>query len=184
MSHKLVHIGDPVLRQVARELSREEILSAEIQALIHQMKEIMYSAPGVGLAAPQIGKSLQIVTIEDKEEYYISLLSSDQIKERERKPVPFHVIINPKIIHKGEDTKEFYERCLSVPYIFGIVPRALEITIEYLNEKAEPTTIQARGWYARILQHEIDHLQGTLCLDRTKLHTCTTLENYETFWKH
>ncbi len=184
MSHKLVQIGDPVLRKVARELSKEEILSSEIQALIHQMKDIMHSAPGVGLAAPQIGRSLQIITIEDKEEYYISMLSPDQIRERERKPVPFHVIINPKIIYKGEDTKEFYERCLSVPYIFGIVPRALEIKVGCLNEKAELTTIQARGWYARILQHEIDHLQGTLCLDRTELHTCTTLENYEVFGKH
>jgi len=182
MKLKIVQTGDPVLRLQARELSVEEILSAEIQHLIELMKETMRDAPGVGVAAPQIGESLQIAVIEDRQEF-MQNFSVEQLKERERSPVPFHVIINPKITIKEADTVEFYEGCLSVAGFVGLVPRAIAVKVECLNEQAIPVTIQARGWYARILQHEIDHLHGKLCIDRMKIQSFTTFENYNKYLK-
>lgn len=181
MMLKILEIGDPILRQKARELSVEEILSPAIQQLIVDMKETMHKAPGTGLAAPQVGKALQLILIEDKKEY-IQHLSAQQIAERHRIVVPFHVLINPKISIEESETAEFYEKCLSVP-AWGIVPRAFAVRVECLNEKAEPCTIKAKGWYARVLQHEIDHLNGVLCLDRMRLETFTTVENYAKYWK-
>ncbi len=176
----IVQIGDPVLRLPARELYVEEILSPEIQSLIQDMKETMRTAPGVGLAAPQIGHPLQIVVVEDMDH---SFLTPEQIKERERHKVPFHVIINPKITKDETEMAEFFEGCLSVPRFMGVVPRAKSVQVDCLNERAEPVTIRAKGWYARILQHEIDHLYGTLYIDRAYLKTLSTDENYTKLWK-
>jgi peptide deformylase len=180
---KIIQVGDPLLRQKTRELSKEEILSPSIQQLIQLMKKTMDDAPGVGLAAPQIGESLQLIVIEDKQEFTQGL-TEEQIKQRERSPVPFHVIINPKIILDNTESVEFYEGCLSSEGFVGIVPRARKVTVECLNEQAMPVTIHASGWYARILQHEIDHLHGTLCIDRTKMQSLTTFENYIRYWKN
>lgn len=182
MKLKILQVGEPVLRQQARELSIEEILSPTIQELILLMKETMWDAPGVGLAAPQIGESLQLIVIEDRPEY-VKILSDEQAKTRQRLPVPFHVIINPKITVKENNTDEFYEGCLSVAGFVGLVPRALAVKVECLDERANPVTIEATGWYARILQHEIDHLQGTLCIDRMKIQSFTSFDNYNRYWK-
>ncbi|MBP9842197.1 MAG: peptide deformylase [Simkaniaceae bacterium] len=172
----IVQVGHPVLRQTARELSVEEILSPEIQDLIETMKATMRAAPGVGLAAPQIGKSLQLAVIEDMDH---SHLNAQQLAERNRYPVPFHVIINPRIyIEESTDKPEFFEGCLSVPEFVGVVPRAESVRVECLNEQGKPVVIQAKGWYARILQHEIDHLNGTLYIDKAQLPTLMTAENY------
>lgn len=177
----IVEVGDPVLRHPARLLTVEEILSPEIQTLIGVMRETMRAAPGVGLAAPQIGRSIQLVVIEDMDQ---SRLTPEQIRERERYPVPFHVVINPRLtIEEGARTTEFFEGCLSCCEFLGVVPRAESVTVKCLNERAEEVTIHAKGWYARILQHEIDHLNGTLYLDRVVLRTLTTGENYDAFWK-
>lgn len=183
MTLKIVEIGDPVLRQQARLLSKEEILSRPIQELIEKMKNTMREAPGVGLAAPQIGLPIQLAVIEDPFEYQCHL-TSDQLTERERSVVPFHVIINPKLIIEEEELAEFFEGCLSIPSLIGVVPRAKSVRVECLNEKAEPITIRARGWYARILQHEIDHLNGFLYLDHVHTRTLTTSENFNEFWKN
>jgi peptide deformylase len=172
----ILQIGHPILRQTARELSIEEIRSPEIQNLIELMKTTMRAAPGVGLAAPQIGKSLQLAVIEDMDH---SHLNAKQLAERNRYPVPFHVIINPRLyIEEETDTAEFFEGCLSVPELIGIVPRAQSVRVECLNERGEPVVIQARGWYARILQHEINHLNGILYIDKAYLPTLMTTENY------
>jgi peptide deformylase len=179
MKLKIIQAGDPLLRQQTKELSKEEILSPSIQQLI----QLMYDAPGVGLAAPQIGESLQLIVIEDKQEYTQGF-TEEQIKQRERSPVPFHVIINPKITIDKSESIEFYEGCLSVAGFVGLVPRASMVTVACLNEHAMPITIHASGWYARILQHEIDHLHGTLCIDRTKIQSLTTFENYIRYWKN
>lgn len=182
MKLKIVQVGDPVLRQTARELSATEILSDPIQQLIALMKETMHDAPGVGLAAPQIGESLQLVVIEDCAEYHVNI-TPEQAKQRQRVPVPFHVIINPKITVGHNESVEFYEGCMSVAGLVGLVPRALTVSVECLNENAQPVTIHASGWYARILQHEIDHLHGTLCIDHMKMHSLTSLENFNRYWK-
>ncbi len=179
-TRELVQMGDPVLRVPARELSTQEILSPQIQDLIEVMKATMRAASGVGLAAPQIGEPLQLAVIEDLDHAH---LTAEQLQERERSQVPFHVIINPKLYVEGADTAQFFEGCLSIPGFMGIVPRALSVRLECLNEKAEPCTITAKDWYARILQHEIDHLNGILYLDRALLPTIMTEENYSKYWK-
>lgn len=182
MKLKILQLGEPVLRQQARELPQQEILSPFIQDLISLMKETMYDAPGVGLAAPQIGLSIQLAVIEDRSQY-MQNLSPAELAERERAAVPFHVIINPRIVSRSDEQVELFEACLSITPFTGLVTRNLAITVECLNEKAEPVTIQARGWYARILQHEIDHLHGTVCLDRGRDRSFMTIENYTKYWK-
>lgn len=178
---EITKVGDPVLRKVARELSIEEIQSPEIQTLIEKMTVTMREGQGCGLAAPQIGYDLQIIVIEDMR---LGHLTEKQLQERNRVPTPFHVIINPKLhIDENADYVEFFEGCLSVPEIMSVVPRAMTVSVEGLNERGESIRINASGWYARILQHEIDHLKGILCLDRAHLRTMTTFANYDNIWK-
>lgn len=182
MRLQIVQAGEERLRVPARELSREEILSEKTRKLIGHMKETMRHAPGVGLAAPQVGISLQLAVVEDREDYH-KKLTPEQLAERQRQPVPFHVIINPRIVSSENTDVEFFEGCLSVSGYSAIVPRARAVTVEYLNEVAETKTVHAVGWYARILQHEIDHLAGILYVDRMKTRTLTTLDNLERVWK-
>jgi peptide deformylase len=182
MNLEIVQVGDPVLRQRARPLTPAEIASREISDLIKSMRKCMEDAPGVGLAAPQVGLSLQLAVIEDREEYHKDV-AAEQLRERERRPVPFHVLINPKIIETGAEKAEFFEGCLSLSGFLGLVPRARTVRVECLNEHAQPTVIVASGWYARILQHEIDHLNGALYIDRMHSRTFTSLENWTQFWK-
>jgi peptide deformylase len=97
--------------------------------------------------------------------------------------VPFHVIINPEITLLGEDWADFYEGCLSLSGFSAVVPRARRIRIACLDENSGSRSIEASGWYARILQHEIDHLHGTLYIDRMDSRTFTSLDNWGRFWK-
>ena len=182
MRLKIVQAGEPVLRQVTRPLTREEILGDEIQRLIHDMKDTMRDAPGVGLAAPQIGLSLQLAVIEDREES-LKDLPSQELADKDRRPVPFHAIINPQITLTGDDEAPFYEGCLSLAGFSAVVPRARTVRVEYLDQQGEPRSVEASGWYARILQHEIDHLQGTLYIDRMHTRTFTSVDNWNRFWK-
>ena len=177
MRLKIMQTGEPVLRESARLLTPPEIVSEEIQRLIREMRETMRDAPGVGLAAPQVGLPLQLAVIEDREDL-LKGLSADDLAERERRPVPFHVVINPVIAYSSDEKRNFYEGCLSLPGFSALVPRARTIRVEYLDERAEPQFVQASGWYARILQHEIDHLRGTLYIDRMQSRTFTTLDNW------
>lgn len=179
---QIIQTGEEVLRAQARELSRVEILSEKTRDLIEHMRETLRHAPGVGLAAPQVGRFLQLAVIEDREEYH-KKLTAEQLTERQRQPVPFHVIINPRIVSSENTDVEFFEGCLSVAGYSAIVPRARAVTVEYLNESAETKRVHAVGWYARILQHEIDHLAGILYVDRMQARTLTTLDNLERVWK-
>jgi peptide deformylase len=179
---KIVQAGDPVLRRAARALRPNEIRSREIRELIQQMKEAMYAAPGVGLAAPQIGQGIQLAVIEDRPAY-IQDWTPEQLAERERKAVPFHVIINPKITLVGEERVEYFEGCLSLTNLIALVPRARSVRVECVDEKGEAKVIEANGWYARILQHEIDHLGGKMYVDHMYPRTLMTVENYTRHWK-
>jgi peptide deformylase len=128
-----------------------------------------------------VGVSLQIAVIEDREEY-LKFLKPEDVKARDRRPVAFHVIINPTLtILHSEKQANFFEGCLSVDGYMGKVSRALEVKVDALNEKGEPITIHAQGWYARILQHEIGHLNGTLYIDHMDTKTFTTVENYKKY---
>ena len=182
MRLKIVQSGEPVLRAQARQLTREEIIADEIQRLIQDMRETMRDAPGVGLAAPQVGVPLQLAVIEDREEL-LSSLPSQELAEKERQPVPFHVIVNPEITLREDDRADFYKGCLSLAGFSAVVPRARRVRVAYLNEHGEPQCVEASGWYARILQHEIDHLRGTLYIDRMESRTFTSLDNWSRFWK-
>ena len=179
---EIVQTGDPILRRTGRPLTPNEIKSSSIQQLIESMRDTMRDAPGVGLAAPQIGESLQLAVIEDRTEY-IEDVSADQLKERQRRAIDFHVIINPKISFVDDSAAEFFEGCLSVDGFGALVRRSLNVRVDCLNERAERITIAAHGWYARILQHEIDHLNGALYIDRMETRTFSTNENLLQYWR-
>ena len=183
MKLAIVQAGDPVLRKKGRALTKEEIVSPWIQELIELMRDAMREAPGVGLAAPQIGESIQLAVIEDRAEY-LADLSAEQLAKTQRAEIPFHVIINPKLTVVGDSSAVFFEGCLSVTGFSAVVDRALKVRVECLNEHGEAVTINAQGWYARILQHEIDHLNGILYIDRMKTRTLTTAENMFLFWRN
>jgi peptide deformylase len=193
----IVQVGDPVLRQTARALTAEEIRSRQTRQLIDKMRQTMQDAPGVGLAAPQIGLSLQIAVIEDSEDY-LEEIPDEQLTERERRPVPFHVLINPVILgetyatHGSRAAQDraasgesviFYEGCLSLSGFTALVPRARRVRVSCLDEHGKRKIIEASGWYARILQHEIDHLSGRLYIDRMDSRSFSSLDNFATFWK-
>jgi peptide deformylase len=179
---KIVQVGEPVLRQRARPLSQEEIALPETQQLIVWMHETMRDAPGVGLAAPQVGLPLQLAVIEDRPEYSRDI-AADRLAERERQAVPFQVLINPRIVERSEDQVEFFEGCLSLGGFTALVKRSRQVTVEYWDECGQPGRISAQGWYARILQHEIDHLDGRLYIDRMEPRSFMSIDNLTRHWK-
>lgn len=179
---KLLQVGEPVLRETARRLTREEIGSDRIRQLIESMHETLNDAPGVGLAAPQIGEGVQLAVIEDLAEYMKDVPQED-LAIRERRPIPFHVIINPRITSFHGETVEFFEGCLSLTGFMALVPRARKVSVECLDERGNERIITASGWYARILQHEIDHLNGTIYIDRMHSRTFASVENYKKYPK-
>ena len=179
---KLLQLGEPLLRDRARPLAEEEIHSTYIQELILSMRDTLRDAPGVGLAAPQLGVPIQLAIIEDQPEYWTELSAGD-LAARERTAVPFHVVINPRITLASEPSIEFFEGCLSLTGFTALVPRSREVKVECLDDCAEAKRIHASGWYARILQHEIDHLNGTIYVDRMRSRSFMSMENYKRFWK-
>jgi peptide deformylase len=180
---EIVQAGDPVLRQLARALRADEIASASLQKTIADMLETLRLAPGVGLAAPQIGLGVSLAIIEDREQYQSSW-SADQLRARGRVPVPFQVLINPELEVDNRSTVDFFEGCLSLAGYTAQVPRHSHVRVRCLNERGEKQIIEAEGWYARILQHEIDHLNGTLYIDRMKPRTFMSIKNYQDRWRN
>jgi peptide deformylase len=146
-----------------------------MQDLVATMIATMRAAPGVGLAAPQIGVPLRVIVLEDRAELQKNLTANER-RERERSPFPTRVIFNPVLKPVGEERVMFFEGCLSVKGFVGLVDRSLEVEVTGLDEKAEPQTWRVRGWPARILQHEVDHLDGTLYVDRMKTRSFATAD--------
>ncbi len=182
MRIKIATVGEIVLRTPARPLTVDEIQSTETCELIEHMRETLRDAPGVGLAAPQIGLPLQLAVIEDRAEYQTSF-SEAELVDRGRYPIPFHVIVNPSIELLAPPGVNFFEGCLSLPGFTAVVPRSHRVVVNCLNEKGKPVCIEAEGWYARILQHEIDHLQGTLYIDRMLSRSFCSLDQFNRHWK-
>ena len=180
---EIVQVGDPVLRQHARPLSANEITSERTQQTIADMLEALRLAPGVGLAAPQVGLGIQLAIIEDRAEYQTSW-SSEQLRARGRVPVGFHVLINPELEIDASSEVEFFEGCLSVAGYTAGVPRFRRARVRYLDQQGNRQIIAAEGWYARILQHEIDHLNGALYIDRMKSRTFMSVKNYLDRWRN
>lgn len=179
---KLRQAGDLVLRQPTRPLSVEEIHSPHIQRLIEAMRDTLHDAPGVGLAAPQVGFGLALAIIEDRAEYQQNV-SAAELAEKGRVPVPFQVIANPTLHMIDPSPRLFFEGCLSVAGFTALVPRAAKVRVEALDETGCPKVIEAEGWYARILQHEIDHLQGRLYLDSMLPRSFMSNANHARHWK-
>lgn len=187
MDLKLVLVGDPILRQTARKLTESEIRSPYIQELITSMRATMHETLGVGLAAPQVGESLQLIILED---WGAAKLSPEQQAVRERYPVPFQVIINPIMTVTDTTQISWFESCLSVgghmaydDRLWAIVPRNVSVRVAGLDQNGMPITIDARGWHARILQHEIDHVSGRLYVDSMNSRSLTTKGNIDRYWK-
>lgn len=179
---KIVQTGEPVLRQKARELTVDEVRSAAVRQLVELMRATMYDAPGVGLAAPQIGLPLQLAVLEDKPEYHRDI-APEVLAERGRAAVPFQVVINPRLTLADDTPVQFFEGCLSLSGFSALVPRAPRVRVDCLDHNGEPVVIEASGWHARILQHEIDHLNGILYIDRMLSRSLTTLDNFSRYWK-
>jgi len=164
--------GTPLLREPAVPIKIERIKDADVQEVIENMVELLRgpnvpgsSPKGVGLSAPQIGVPSQIIVLEDIESE-IEKLESGEAEKMERRPFACKVIINPTVTPIGSERRVFFEGCLSVPGYRGLVERALEVEVTGWDAAAKPVKFRARGWEARILQHEYDHLQGVLYVDR------------------
>jgi peptide deformylase len=164
-------MGHPVLRVKARDLTPEEIQSDDFEALLEDMVDTMEEYGGIGLAAPQIHESLAVAIIEYSDDHP---RYSEQAKEggggpsEALKSIPLSVFINPKITVLDSEEQGFWEGCLSVPEIRGLVYRPRKIRVDFLGRDAKPRTIVAEGFLATVFQHELDHLDGTLFVDRIR----------------
>ena len=150
---EIITIPQPTLRRKARKVIS---FGPELQTLIDDMVETMREAPGVGLAAPQIDISWRVVVVEFGDE------------ENEDIPAKLYTIVNPEISRFSQETDTGTEGCLSIPGYLGDVERSKEITVKGYSRHGQPVRIKAKGWLARIFQHEIDHLDGVLFIDRAQ----------------
>jgi peptide deformylase len=161
----IVKAGFPVLRSRAAEVAPTAIPTPRFQQLVASMVEAMRAAPGVGLAAPQLGVGERVIVLEDREALMGRLVEEER-RVRERVPFALRTIVNPVVEPVGSARVTFFEGCLSVPGYMALVERHLEVSVSGLDEHGAPVSWQVRGWPARILQHEVDHLDGMLYVDR------------------
>jgi peptide deformylase len=153
-------MGHPVLRQKARPLKPSEIQSEEIKRLIADMIETMHEYGGIGLAAPQVHEPIQLALVEYEEE-------NERYPDKGQKQ-PLCVVINPRITVLDEKEQGFWEGCLSVPELRGFVDRPRKVQIDFLDETGKARKIVAEDFLATVFQHELDHLDGKLFVDRMK----------------
>ncbi len=149
----IVTFPEPSLRLKSKHVTN---FDKDLQTLIDNMFETMRAAPGVGLAAPQIGESLRLVVVEYTDD-----------EDENAKPKKY-ALINPEIVKRSEETVTAVEGCLSLPGLAGVVERHEAVTVKAKNRFGKPLKIEAEGWLARIFQHEIDHLDGVLYIDRAE----------------
>jgi peptide deformylase len=173
----IVEAGDLVLRRRAEPVAEGAIGSTEISELIDAMATALSDAGGVGLAAPQIGVPLRVVLVQDPPEFHTDI-PSEVLVERERTEIPPYVLINPELELVGEETRTFFEGCLSIDGYCGLVPRARSVRVRWLDPSGTRHDAVRTGWHARILQHEIDHLEGVLYVDRVLTRTFMTTRQY------
>lgn len=156
----IVAYGDPILKQRAKEISSS---SNDLEILLKNMWETMYAANGVGLAAPQVGKSLRLFIVDGSPFSVEASLTEDEKNELKGFK---KVFINPKILQKSDDLENFNEGCLSIPEVRGDVTRPTTIKIKYQNQYFKEITEHISGLPSRIVQHEYDHLEGILFTDK------------------
>lgn len=171
---KVAVVGHPVLRQKAREVKKSEIHRESFQRFIDDMIDTMREYDGVGLAAPQVHQSIRVVVLE---------LASNR-RYPEAPSFPLTTLINPKITFLTDETDEDWEGCLSVPEMRGLVTRPTRIHVEALDRKGKPLSFDASDFFARALQHETDHLDGVLYIDRMDdLSSLTYLREFGKHWR-
>jgi peptide deformylase len=165
---KVARMGHPVLRQRARPLDKSALRDPLMQKLIDDMIETMREYSGVGLAGPQVHEDLRL---------FVALL--DEEADEQTRP---SVIVNPQIVNNSTAREEGWEGCLSIPDVRGLVPRNTDITVRALNRDGREIELRFKGFPARIVQHETDHLDGVLFLDRmTSMQSLTYLEEYSRY---
>jgi peptide deformylase len=170
----IVTVGDPVLRERASELSLDELASDEVQRFIDDMIETMRAASGAGLAANQVGSRRRIAVVEVPE--------GGNPRYPYKPPIPLTVMVNPELEPVGSDVFEVNEGCLSVPDLRGTLERWEAVRVRYLDRSGEPVEEVRRGLTAGTFQHEVDHLDGVLFLDRVRDPTTfTTWEQFDRF---
>jgi peptide deformylase len=167
---EVVEIGDPVLREPARELSPDEISSPEIQELIDDLIETKRATHGAGIAANQVGEALRVAIVEVEE---------GNPRYPYKPPEPLTVMINPTLERVGDEMIEINEGCLSVPDLRGSLQRHLAIRVRYLDREGTEHEEVKRGLTAGTFQHEVDHLDGVLFVDRADPRTFATLEQFD-----
>ena len=171
----IVQMGEPVLRQ--RTVPYEGQLSRRtLTKLIETMRTTMLEAPGVGLAGPQIGLGMAIAVLEDH------VREGDEDDPREIGELPFHVIINPTYEPVGDQTRSFYEGCLSFAGYQAVRRRWLDIIARWQDEDGNRHEERLHGWPARIFQHETDHLSGEVYIDRAEIRSLSSDENLADLW--
>ena len=163
-------LGNPVLRKAAEAVPKESVGTAKFKRLVADMAATMHACEGVGIAAPQVDVSWQLALIEVKAD------------ARTERPIPLTALINPKIMAASKTLLEDWEGCLSINDLRGQVPRAEWVEVEMLNQKGEKISFRAEGFFARVIQHECDHLMGKLFIDRmTHLKTLCHLQEFVRF---
>ena len=156
----IVTLPEPVLYRKARPVKK---FDKDLQTLIDDMIDTMRDAPGVGLAAPQVGIPERLIVIE-----YADQPEEDEGEEHKKVKPKLYVMINPEIVKTSEETVMGVEGCLSVPALVGEVERFEEVHVKGLNRHGQPMKIKAKGWLARIFQHEVDHINGVIFTQRAK----------------
>lgn len=154
---EIIRMGHPTLREKAALIDQKTILTKDFQSLIEDMIETMHDADGIGLAAPQIDESIQLAVIEFDPE-------NDRYKIDDTQSLI--VFINPKITILNKEAASYWEGCLSVPGLRGKVSRPQHISVDYLDREGLPQRIEVKGFIATVIQHELDHLDGILYIDK------------------
>lgn len=172
----IVQAGHPVLRAQALPFTGQ-FSPTQLSRLIEIMVETMRAAPGVGLAAPQIGIPLQLAVLEDQ--YEVSAVNA---AARQREPLELFTIINPRYSPTGNAAAAHFEGCLSMPGWQAVVERPAEVELMYVDEHGTACTRQFAGWQARIVQHETDHLAGTLYIDKAFTRSLASNAQYSEHW--
>lgn len=174
---KVARLGHPALRARARALDPAEIRSPAVQQLIDDLFETMHEYQGVGLAAPQVHQSVRLFVAG----FPPSREGREGDSERER--VPEITLINPEVKPEGPETVEDWEGCLSIPDIRGRVPRARRVIVRAYDRRGKLIELRAAGFTARVIQHETDHLDGVLFVDRMpSFETLTFLDEFGRYW--
>lgn len=174
---KVARMGHPVLRARAKPLDPAGIKSSRVQQLIDDMFETMQEYQGVGLAAPQVHESLRLFVAG------FPPRPGEDEDDDEDSDVPVMALINPEIAIAGEETMDDWEGCLSIPDIRGRVTRARDINVKAYDRRGRRIEMRARGFTARVIQHETDHLDGVLFFDRmASLETLTFLDEFGKYW--